>query len=75
MASVTALPHDPRELEREDRGGCQDDDDVHHFRTLVLFVAFDLSPKKTPAFRVRRSQHPKLSQLAYRTGTEALDSP
>ena len=45
MASLTALPHDPRELEREDRGGCQDDDDVHHFRALVLFVAFDLSPK------------------------------
>jgi hypothetical protein len=41
VASPTAVSHDPREFEREDRDGRHDDDDVHHFSlTLVCPLVF-----------------------------------
>jgi hypothetical protein len=39
-----AIPHDPSELDREDRGGRQDYDDAHHSR-LFLFVALGVVSK------------------------------
>jgi hypothetical protein len=44
VASPTAVPHDPREFEREDRDGRHDDNDVHHFSlTLVCPLVLSLS--------------------------------